>query len=54
VNVTVSLCTSISVATFLYSSLGILEDECVFLGSGGVFLQKQRNIKWCNLKYKET
>jgi len=52
VNVTLSLWTSISVAAFVYSDVGMFEDEGedVFSGSGGVFLQKQRNIKWCSLK----
>jgi hypothetical protein len=55
VNVTLSLCTSISVVAFVYSDVGMFEDEGadVFSGSGGVFLQEQRNIKWCSLKYKE-
>jgi len=41
-----SLCTYISVAAFVYSDVGMFEDEGedVFLGSGGVFLQKRRNI----------
>ena len=51
-NVTLSLCTSISVVAFVYSDVGMLEDEgaITFSSSGGVFLQEQRNIKWCSLK----
>jgi hypothetical protein len=42
VNVTLSLCTSISIVAFVYSDVGIFEDEGKDLssGSGGVFLQK--------------
>jgi len=52
VNVTLSLCASISVAAFVYSNVGMFEDEGadVFSGSGGVCLQEQCNIKWCSLK----
>ena len=44
-NVTLSLCTSISVVAFVYSDVGMFGDEgaVVFSGSGGVFLQEQRN-----------
>jgi hypothetical protein len=47
-----ALCTSISVAAFVYSDIGMFESEGedVFSGSGGVFLEKQRNIKWWSLK----
>jgi hypothetical protein len=40
------------VVAFVYSDVGMLEGEGedVFSGSGGVFLEKQRNIKWWSLK----